>query len=1137
MKKFFAIYPFKRLHHTLMLAFLLLSLLPLTLVALFFLNSYSQDLQKQSTAHLLSVRDSKQQQINDYLDAQEAEVLGFVASELAYASGGHFYGLIDAFRRLRPDIEQARQYAQRRYLPESGNKMKTPVDKDDPNYSATERYRLLHQRYHRAYQALLARADFDDVLLVDKQGNVTYSVKKHANYGTNLITGPFRDTALGHTFSTLTQRSQKIQGKLDSTPHVVISDFSAEQDGPSVAWLGAPIIQQGYLHSYALFRLPNQALAALMAPRESNGIQTVLVGEDGHVRAQSATATAITNSTPVVNKALAGQSDVTRYRSPSGNTLLAAYTPIHTHGLTWGLVAEVPTNVAFARIHQLEQLFMVAMLLATLAVVVASHYMSNFITRPLLQLTWAAEKVSAGDLDTQIHHTRRPDEVGRLAVSFARMRHAIREKIQLIQQQNQTLEVNLTTIKAQNQELQLANTLKDEFLATTSHELRTPLHGMMGIAEAMIDGANGPISRDHQYQLSIIVNSGQRLAKLVDDLLDYHKMRYGQLELEQCAVDVNAMTQLVLSLAKHLKKNKPLEIINQLPDSPVWVYADPQRLEQVMYNLLGNAIKFTDAGKIVISADTIDDRIRIQVVDTGKGIPAEQLSRVFEPLAQAVSGHYHYQHGAGLGLSISRQLIELMGGQLYVSSQPHVGTTFSFTLAKAPQAPSLAAENKQSISELERIIPSGTEQHFPDQPEASATTPAPAEDALHILVVDDEPTNQQILTSFLHIEGYRVSTASDGRTAIESVIAAPPDLVLLDVLMPGMSGFDVCEQLRAHFDHAALPIIMLTALNQPDDRVYGFQVGANDYLSKPFDKRELAARIATHLTASQAEQRRQENQRLEQALEQSAQQQASLLETQSWLISQLSLAPEPMLGMRRDGQVRFVNEAAATLFKRNKEEVKRMHGHTLITAPDHAQHSERYQGPLTAFIDGTSEHLDGMLLRFPAESDIDSLYVINRDIPVSQTRLQSLESAIEALSGYALRGDVRQLDALKAMGGEFEALAEKAEHQQESKTDTRRQLIVDAMIAGLDYWEEATGKTKFDFAEQSGLWRVYLDRSSLQTRTLDKYLLLETLPKTPRWRTVLNSIRFILDHCDKRSTTRTQLESYYQQLRQLLLDD
>ncbi|WP_074213552.1 response regulator [Salinivibrio sp. ES.052] len=1135
MKTLFTAYPFKRLHHTLMLAFLLLSLLPLILVALFFLNAHSQDLQEQSTAHLLSVRDGKQQQINDYFEAKEAEVLGFVASELAYASGGHFYGLVNAFQRLRPNIDAARDYAQRRYYLGSGERVKTPMHKDDPNYSATERYRLLHKRYHRAYQALLARADFDDLLLVDKQGNVTYSVKKLDNFGTNLLSGPHRNARLGHTFAALKQQTQQTKGKLDPTPKVIISDFSAEDTDAPVAWLGAPIIQQGYLHSYAIFRLPNHALTRLMAPRETNAIETHLVGDDGKTRAHLTSKSQLVNNTPAIEKALAGETGVTRYQTQSGQTVLAAYTPIHAHGLKWGLVAEVPTQVAYARIHQLQQLFIVAMLLAILAVVIASHYMSNFITRPLLQLTWAAEKVSAGDLDTQIHHTRRRDEIGRLAVSFARMRHAIREKLALIRQQNQALEANITTIRAQNEELHVANKLKDEFLATTSHELRTPLHGMIGIAEALIDGANGPISRDHQYQLSIIVNSGQRLAKLVDDLLDYHKMRYGQLDLEQGPVNLNAITQLVLSLAKHLKKEKPLDIINQLSDTPIWVHADPQRLEQVMYNLLGNAIKFTDAGKIVISADTLDDRVRIQVIDTGKGIPAEQLSTVFEPLAQAVSSHYHYQHGAGLGLSISRQLVELMGGQLYVSSQPQVGTTFSFTLPSIDEPPVLTTE--LTAVSAQHVHQDDTRETLAHSSSDVVSQSQHNHNGLHILVVDDEPTNQQVLTSFLNIEGYQASTASDGRTAIDHIATTKPDLILLDVLMPGMSGFEVCEQLRARYDHAALPIIMLTALNQPDDRIYGFEVGANDYLCKPFDKRELAARIATHLAASQAEQRRQENQRLEQALEQSARQQASLLETQSWLISQLSLAPEAMLGMRKDGQVRFVNQAAASLFEREQDEVKRMHGQALVKAPEQANQMERYQGPLIIYIEGRPRDVDGMLLRFPAESDIDSLYVINTDAPVSQSRIQSLESAIEALSGYALGGDSRQLETLKAMGGEFEAIAEKAQHQQQDKANARRQLIVDAMVASLHYWEEATGKSKFDFAEQSGLWRVYLDRSSLQTRTLDKYLLIETLPKTPRWRTVLSSIRFILDHCDKRSTTRTQLESYYQQLRQLLLED
>jgi two-component system sensor histidine kinase ChiS len=1133
MRKLFIAPPFKRLHHTLMLAFLLLSLLPLILVALFFLNAHSKDLQEQSTAHLLSVRDSKQQQVRDYFDAKESEVLGFVASELAYASGGHFYGLVNAFRSLGPDIDSARQYAQTRYHPGSGHAIKTPVSKGSPNYPGVERYRLLHKRYHRAYLALLARADFDDLLLVDKQGNVTYSVKKHSNYGTNLLTGPYQDSELGRTFAALKRQDRQVKGKRDPHPNVVMSDFAQDPDGNAYAWLGAPIIQQGYLHSYALFRLPNHALTALMSPSSSSDIQTLLVGDDLQVRGHSSTPETIANSLAVIEKALGNHTGVERYDNASGDTMLAAFAPISTHGLHWALVAEVPIDIAFARVRQLEQLFIVAMLLAGFAVVVASNSMSNFITRPLLQLTWAAEKVSAGDLDTKIHHTRRHDEIGRLAVSFSRMRRAIREKLQLIHQQNQTLEQSLATIQEQNQELQLANKLKDEFLATTSHELRTPLHGMIGIADALIAGANGPISRDHQYQLSIIVNSGQRLAKLVDDLLDYHKMRYGQLSLENEAVDITSLARLVLSLAEHLKKDKPIRIINQLPSSSLWVCADTQRLEQVMYNLIGNAVKFTDAGKIVLSAEKIDDRVRIQLVDTGQGIPPEQLNVIFEPLTQAVNDHYHYQHGAGLGLSITRQLIELMGGQLYVSSQPQIGTTFSFTLPaiEAPDEPVVHLPNDEQPSPLwQPFTPQDVEN------KANATT-ATCDDGLLILVVDDEPTNQQVLTSFLQMEGYQVITASDGETALQQVEKERPALVLLDILMPGISGFEVCERLRQQYHHGALPIIMLTALNQPDDRIHGFNVGANDYLSKPFNKQELAARIATHLAACDAERRQQENQRLEAALAQSAERQASLLETQSWLISQLSLAPEAIIGAGSDGQIRFANASAAALFQQQDANLKRMHSHALIHEPDESQQLERYQGKLTVYIGDQHRDLEGMILRFPAASEITTLYVMNTDTPVSLARIQSLESAIEALSGYAFRGDARQLDKLKAMGGEFEALVSQAQSQQEDKAQARRQLIVDAMVAGLEYWEKTTGKSKFDFAEQSGLWRVYLDRSSLQTRTLDKYLLLETLPKTPRWRTVLSSIRYILDHCDKHNTDRTQLETYYRQLRQLLLED
>mgnify|MGYP000489432165 CR=1 FL=1 len=191
---------FKRLQNTLMLAFLALSITPLTVIALFFLNSHSQDLQEQSTSHLLSVRDSKHQQIVDYLDARESEVMGFVRSELAYASGGRFYGLVNAFQSLGLDINQARDYAQQRYIQGSGNQIKTSILPQSDIYNGTERYRLLHTRYHRAYLELLKRSDFDDILLVDINGNVTYSIYKHDNFGTNLISGKYKDDNLGLAF-------------------------------------------------------------------------------------------------------------------------------------------------------------------------------------------------------------------------------------------------------------------------------------------------------------------------------------------------------------------------------------------------------------------------------------------------------------------------------------------------------------------------------------------------------------------------------------------------------------------------------------------------------------------------------------------------------------------------------------------------------------------------------------------------------------------------------------------------------------------------------------------------------------------------------------------------------------------------
>ncbi len=1106
---------------------MVLSITPLTIIALLFLHSHTTDLQEQSTSHLTSVRDTKQQQVIDYMYAKESEVMGFVRSELAYASAGRFYGIVNAFRDLGTSIDDARDHAQQRYIPGSGDQVKTSVLPQSDVYKGSERYRLLHKRYHWAYLELLKRSDFDDILLIDLSGNVTYSIFKNEDFGTNLLTGEYKDNVLGDTFRQLKELvTERRKTNQDYTP-VVISDFSVT-NGRQVAWLGAPIIRQGYLHSYAMFRLPNNGITKLIADgqNKSSSLRTLLVGDDNRVRTLAYSQEEADKSVEVIERALSGESEVGTYTNTIGEKVIAAYAPISVKGFNWALVVEIPESEAFSRVRQLEKLFVFVMLCAVVLVFISSHYLSNFITSPLLKLTWAAEKVSAGDLDESMINTNRKDEIGRLAISFERMQRSIREKMKLIKQQNKELESNLQIIQKQNDDLQLANKLKDEFLATTSHELRTPLHGMVGIAEALASGSNGAITADHKYQLDIIISSGQRLTTLVDDLLDYHKMRYGNLDIQTSAVDLSSATRLVLELSSHLLGSKPIRIINQIDDASLWVCADPQRVEQVLYNLVGNAIKYTSEGKIVISADIVDDNIRVQVVDTGQGIPAEQLEHIFEPLIQAGSDSSRYRQGAGLGLSISRQLIELMDGSLYVSSQPMVGTTFSFTLPIANEQQIAKASYKESNHYQ---APESNELDLPDTNSLPENPDGPL-----LLIADDEPVNLRVLDSFLRLEGYRVRTAHDGPDALEQIEKEKPELLLLDIMMPGLSGYQVCEQLRQQYDHAQLPIIMLTALNQTDDRVRGFEAGANDYLSKPFNKQELAARIVAHLTASKAEQRRIENQQLQLELKHRAMVEASLLETQGRLLEQLESAPEAIICIRDDNKIQFANHAATKLFKRSQEQLKRSSAEELIAPKYLNVEQAHYCGNIDIYVEDVRQHISSDVLSLPEGAGLKSMYIFNVGGGVNAARINNLETAIEALSSYAFEGDKNKLQQLKELGGEFTRLADKVSGETRSKQDIMREVLVESMTNALEYWERVTGQTKFTFAEQSGLWRVYLDRSTLQTRTLDKYLRVETLPKTPRWRTVLSSLDYILEHCQEQGPERTHIEGLRDKLQHLL---
>jgi len=398
-----------------------------------------------------------------------------------------------------------------------------------------------------------------------------------------------------------------------------------------------------------------------------------------------------------------------------------------------------------------------------------------------------------------------------------------------------------------NQRLRQTDLLKDEFLANTSHELRTPLNGIIGIAESMHDGATGTMPEKAKFNLNLISSSGRRLSNLINDILDFSKLRNKDLALKKAPVDVHSIAEVVMELSKTLVKKKGIQLSNEVPRELELAEADENRLQQILHNLLGNAIKFTDEGEVKIKAERQNGHIKIAVSDTGIGIEENQLEDIFAAFEQGDGTVAREYGGTGLGLSVTKQLIELHGGKIQVESKIGEGSTFSFTLPRSqvsraeyqptPLETRIGVVDFQAHDSITSLIPT-TETIIP-----------PLNGKHHkILVVDDEPINLQVLENHLSLHNFQVTQAISGAQALEILEKDPHyDMVILDIMMPKMSGYEVCRELRKIFLPSQLPVVMLTAKNRVTDLVEGFTSGANDYLTKPFSKDELLTRIKTHL--------------------------------------------------------------------------------------------------------------------------------------------------------------------------------------------------------------------------------------------------------------------------------------------------
>jgi signal transduction histidine kinase/ligand-binding sensor domain-containing protein len=395
-----------------------------------------------------------------------------------------------------------------------------------------------------------------------------------------------------------------------------------------------------------------------------------------------------------------------------------------------------------------------------------------------------------------------------------------------------------------NRRLLQMDRLKDEFLSNTSHELRTPLNGIIGLTESLIDGAAGPVSQKLYHDLSMVVSSGKRLANLVNDIMDFTRLKSDSLQLQFKQLDLRSLTDVVFNINKSLIAGKNLELVNEIdPDFPA-VKADEDRLEQVLHNLVGNAVKFTESGKVTVSAEVRDDMVYIRVADTGIGIPEEKFERIFESFAQVEGSMDRVYGGTGLGLAVTKKLVELHGGKIWVESTPGKGSCFTFTLPVFKGKAAEAAAKVKADVQVPRLEPltQGPREEIPVGPGFT-----PADGDYHILVVDDDPINRQVIINRLSMRNYTISEASGGHEALRALENRDFDLILLDIMMPRMSGYEVCRRIRERFSFHELPVIFLTARNQVTDMVAAFNAGGSDFVSKPVYRDELLARIKTQL--------------------------------------------------------------------------------------------------------------------------------------------------------------------------------------------------------------------------------------------------------------------------------------------------
>lgn len=516
------------------------------------------------------------------------------------------------------------------------------------------------------------------------------------------------------------------------------------------------------------------------------------------------------------------------------NSNLFVYYKIHNKQEWLGTVClKVDLSEIEEQLYQKIKFAIVIIIIGAFLAYLVAYFLQKYISRPIIDLVNVMENVMETNNFSLRSNFIGKDEIAKLSMAFNKMLGKIEKHDQTLSETNNELEIR---VKDRTQELveknekliaakavaEQSKIVKEQFLASMSHEIRTPLNAILGFQELLKET---PLSSEQKEYVESIDFAGKNLLVIINDILDLSKIEAGKFTFEEAGFTPEKIIRSVVELVEHRAQEKKLKInIQTDPTIPSYLVGDPSRLSQILLNLIGNAIKFTETGEVNISTKLIEesaDKVycKFTVQDSGIGIPSEKIKIIFERFTQASSDTTRKYGGTGLGLTIVQQLVELQGGKVEVESEVNKGSTFSFYLP----------------------FKKTTEVPVDDLLKDSDISNADANQQLYILLAEDIPLNQRLIQKIMQKWGYKLDVANNGAEALEFINKNNYDLILMDIQMPEVDGYTATKIIRAMTDPQKknIPIVALTAHASNSEAERCINIGMNAYISKPFNSANL----------------------------------------------------------------------------------------------------------------------------------------------------------------------------------------------------------------------------------------------------------------------------------------------------------